>query len=360
MGRNVMTNIEKLMQSIVEEGACAMVTDPVNRRYFTGFKSSEGVVLCFCDKAYFLVDFRYYEKAAEVVKGMDVILMTDRIPQITDILLKHSAECLMIEADTMTVSELNEAAESFSDIVYIDSSSELSDIITDLRFIKEQSDVEKIIAAQRIAEQGFEYVLENIKRGMTEKEVALMLDNKLKLLGAEDISFDTIVLFDRNASLPHGVPGNDRLEKGFVLMDFGAVVDGYHSDMTRTFYAGTPSEREKMAYETVLKAQLAGINAAAPGLTGKQLDAVAREIIDATEFKGTFGHSLGHGVGMEIHEEPRVSSRNEDILEPGMIITVEPGIYLPGEFGIRIEDMGVITEDSFNDITKAPKDLIII
>ena len=355
-----MTNIEKLMQAITDEGVCAMVTDPVNRRYFTGFKSSEGVVLCFSDKAYFLVDFRYYEKAAEVVKGMEVILMTDKDAQVMDILLKHSAECLMIEADTMTVSGLQAVSDTMGDVVYIDSSSELSEIISGLRLIKEQSDVEKIIAAQRIAEQGFEYVLENIKRGMTEKEVALMLDKRMKMLGAEDISFDTIVLFDKNASLPHGVPGNDRLEKGFVLMDFGAVIDGYHSDMTRTFYAGTPSEREKKAYETVLKAQLAGIEAAAPGLTGKQLDAVARDIIDATEFKGSFGHSLGHGVGMEIHEEPYVSSKKEDILEPGMIITVEPGIYLPGEFGIRIEDMGVITENGFNDITRAPKELITI
>ncbi|MBP0960759.1 MAG: aminopeptidase P family N-terminal domain-containing protein, partial [Oscillospiraceae bacterium] len=156
-----MTNIEKLMQAITDEGVCAMVTDPVNRRYFTGFKSSEGVVLCFSDKAYFLVDFRYYEKAAEVVKGMEVILMTDKDAQVMDILLKHSAECLLIEADTMTVSGLQAVSETLGDVVYIDSSSELSDIISELRLIKESSDVEKIIAAQRIAEQGFEYVLEN-------------------------------------------------------------------------------------------------------------------------------------------------------------------------------------------------------
>ena len=354
------TNIQKLMSMIPDGHTCAMITDPVNRRYFTGFRTSAGTVLCFRDKAYFIVDFRYYEKAAETVKGMDVILQDNADEQIAEILCRHAAETLMIEADTMTVSTLREVSETFGDDVYIDSSPELSEMIRDLRVIKDDDALSKITRAQRIAEKGFEYVLENIKRGMTEKEVALMLDNRMKLLGAEDISFDTIVLFDRNASLPHGVPGNDRLEKGFVLMDFGAVVDGYHSDMTRTFYAGTPSEREKKAYETVLKAQLAGIKAAAPGLTGKQLDAVARDIIDATEFKGSFGHSLGHGVGMEIHEEPYVSSRKEDILEPGMIITVEPGIYLPGEFGIRIEDMGMITEDSFDDITRSPKELIIV
>lgn len=355
-----MTNIQKLMDRIPDEFTCALITDPVSRRYFTGFKTSEGTVLCFKEKAYFLVDFRYYEKAAEVVKGMEVVLQTEREEQIAEILIRHRTEGVMIEADRMTVTGLREFSEEFGDDLYIDSSSELSDIITDLRIIKDGSDAEKIIRAQRIAEEGYRYVLENISRGMTERETALMLDNRMKQLGAEDISFETIVLFGRNTSLPHGVPGDTVLESGFVLMDFGAVTDGWHSDMTRTFYVGTPTEREKKAYETVLKAQLAALDAVKTGMEARALDSVARDIIDATEFNGAFGHSLGHGVGMEIHEEPRVSRKSDDILEEGMVITVEPGIYLPGEFGIRIEDMGIMTADGFRNFTEADKTLKII
>lgn len=348
------------MDRIPDEFTCALITDPVSRRYFTGFKTSEGTVLCFKEKAYFLVDFRYYEKAAEVVKGMEVVLQTEREEQIAEILIRHRTEGVMIEADRMTVTGLREFSEEFGDDLYIDSSSELSEIITDLRIIKDSSDAEKIIRAQRIAEEGYRYVLENIRRGMTERETALMLDNRMKQLGAEDISFDTIVLFGRNTSLPHGVPGDTVLENGFVLMDFGAVTDGWHSDMTRTFYVGTPTEREKKAYETVLKAQLAALDAVKTGMEARVLDAAARDIIDATEFNGAFGHSLGHGVGMEIHEEPRVSRKSDDILEEGMVITVEPGIYLPGEFGIRIEDMGIMTADGFRNFTEADKTLKII
>lgn len=355
-----MTNIQKLMERLPDEFTCALITDPVNRRYFTGFRTSEGTVLCFKDKAYFIVDFRYYEKAAEVIKDMEVILQDEKDEQMAELFIRHCTEGVMIEADTMTVSELAEFSGEFGDDLYIDSSAELSEIIKDLRIIKSDEDMEKITAAQRIAEEAYQYVLDNIRKGMTEREVALMLDNQMKLLGAEDISFETIVLFDRNSSLPHGVPGDTKLERGFVLMDFGAVIDGWHSDMTRTFFVGEPTDKERKAYETVLKAQLAALDAVKPGMEAKELDKAARDIIDATEFKNTFGHSLGHGVGMEIHEAPRVSKKSDEYLDPGMVITVEPGIYLAGEFGIRIEDMGVMTEDGFNDITKAPKDLTII
>ncbi len=355
-----MTNIEKLMSCLPDSRTCALITDPVNRRYFTGFKSSDGTLLCFRDEAYFIIDFRYHEKAAEKISGINVILQHEKEEQIAEILLKHAAETIMIEADTMTVSELREISEEYGEDVYIDSSPELSEIIADLRIIKDDSQAESIIKAQRIAEESYQYILDTIKPGMTEKEVALMLDSRMKMLGAEDISFDTIVLFGKNTSLPHGVPGDDVLTEGFVLMDFGAVADGWHSDMTRTFYVGTPSEREKKAYETVLKAQLAALDAVKPGMDARDLDAVARDIIDATEFKGAFGHSLGHGVGMEIHEQPRVSHKSDDVLEPGMVITVEPGIYLPGEFGIRTEDMGIMTEDGFRNFTEAPKELRII
>ena len=355
-----MTNIEKLMEALPDEKTCAVITDEINRRYFTGFKSSDGIVVCFKDRAYFIIDFRYYEKAVQTVKGMEVILQKEKEEQLAEIFVTHCAEAVMTESDTMTVTELRKFTEEFGEDLYIDSSSALSDIINGFRLVKSEDEVRKILDAQSIAEETYLYVLENIRRGMTEREVALMTDNKMKLLGAEDISFETIVLFGKNTSLPHGVPGNDVLESGFVLMDFGAVIDGYHSDMTRTFYAGTPSDEEKRAYDIVLQAQQAALEAARPEMHAADLDAVARNIIDSTEFKGSFGHSLGHGVGMEIHEMPRVSSKSDYVLKEGMVITIEPGIYLPGKFGIRTENMGIITADSFMNFTKSSREFTVL
>lgn len=355
-----MTNIEKLMDALPDERTCAVITDETNRRYFTGFKSSDGIVVCFKDKAYFIIDFRYYEKAAQRVKGMEVILQKEKEEQLAELFVMHCAEVVMTESDTMTVTELRKFTEEFGEDLYIDSSSALSDIINGFRLIKSEDEIRKILDAQSIAEETYLHVLSNIRRGMTEREVALMTDNKMKLLGAEDISFETIVLFGKNTSLPHGVPGNDILESGFVLMDFGAVIDGYHSDMTRTFYAGAPSDEEKRAYDIVLQAQQAALDAARPEMHAAELDAVARNIIDSTEFKGSFGHSLGHGVGMEIHEMPRVSAKSDYILKEGMVITIEPGIYLPGKFGIRTENMGVITADSFMNFTKSSREFTVL
>lgn len=347
------------MEKIPDSSTCAVITDEINRRYFTGFKSSDGTVICFKDKAYFIIDFRYYEKAAEYAEGCEVILQAELKDQMKELFKKHGVREAMIEADTMTVSSLREFEKDFPEIE-TDSSDRLSKIISSLRIIKSDSDIQKIITAQRIAEKSYQYILDNIRRGMTEREVALMLDNHMKLLGAEDISFETIVLNGKNTSLPHGVPGNDVISDGFVLMDFGAVIDGYHSDMTRTFYIGTPSEEEKKAYDTVLNAQLLALDGIKRGMNAKDLDAIARKYIDGNGYEGAFGHSLGHGVGMEIHEKPAVSRKSDAVLEKGMVVTVEPGIYLPGKFGIRIEDMVVITDDLYMNLTLSRKELICL
>lgn len=354
-----MNNLQKLMDFIPDNKTCAVVTDEINRRYFTGFKSSDGTVVCFKDKAYFIIDFRYYEKAAECVKDCEVILQDETVEQMKDLFLRHGILTAMIEADTTTVSRLRKFEKDFPNIK-TDSSDKLSKAITGMRLLKSSEEIDSIIKAQRIAEEAYQYILENISSGMTEREVALMLDTRMKMLGAEDISFETIVLSGKNASLPHGVPGDDKVGNGFVLMDFGAVVNGYHSDMTRTFYMGTPSEEEKRAYKTVLEAQLMALDSIKRGMSAKDLDAVARNHIDGNGYKGAFGHSLGHGVGMEIHEAPRVSAKSDTVLEKGMVITIEPGIYLPGKFGIRIEDMVAITDDLYINLTLSGKELITL
>lgn len=343
-----MTNIEKLMDIIPDDNTCALITFPINRRYFTGFKSSDGILVCFKEKAFFLVDFRYYEKAAAVVKDCETAEEKDRTVQLTELFTKFRTGKVMIDAEHMTVSELTSFKEAFPKIT-VDCSSFLSSKINEMRMFKTPDEVKKMRDAQNIADKTYGYVLENVRTGMTERDLALMTDNYMKKLGAEDISFDTIALTGKNTSLPHGVPGYDKIEKNsFVLMDFGAVVDGMHSDMTRTFYIGTPSEEEKDAYYTVLKAQTAALEAVRTGMKCSELDHVARKIIDMGGYPGAFGHSLGHGVGYEIHESPRVSKKSDVILRSGMVITVEPGIYLPGKFGIRIEDTIILDEDSEN------------
>ena len=196
---------------------------------------------------------------------------------------------------------------------------------------------------------------------MTERETALALEYHMKRHGAEDLSFDTIALTGAHTSMPHGVPDDRVIQQGdFVLMDFGAVVDGYHSDMTRTVCVGTPTEEMRNIYHIVRTAQDAALAFARPGITGKALDAAARDIITDAGYGEAFGHSLGHGVGMEIHEYPIASASRDTLLAPGNVVTIEPGIYLPGKFGVRIEDFVCITENGCEDLTSLPNKLICV
>ena len=219
----------------------------------------------------------------------------------------------------------------------------------------------KILFSTSIAEKGFAHMLDFIKVGRTEKEIQLELDYYMLKNGAEALSFDTIALSGSNTSLPHGVPSDKKVESGeFVLMDFGATYDGWHSDMTRTVCVGKPSDKMKSVYETVLNAQLSALDAVKAGMSGKELDKIARDIITDAGYGDNFGHSLGHGVGVEIHESPYASPSREDILPENSIVTVEPGIYLEGKFGVRIEDFVVVTENGCINMTKAPKELICL
>lgn len=353
-----MSKFEKLMQVLPEGVDAAIITDDINRRYFTGMKSSAGTVLVFRDKAYLIIDFRYIEKATKTVKDAEVVLQGRLYDQINELLVKHSAKTLAIESATMTVASLNllKARITAAEVV---ASDELSDAITQLRIVKTQDEIDKIIKAQRIAEAAFEDVLNFIRPGVTEREIGLRLDYYMLSHGAEALSFDTIALTGANTSLPHGVPGETVVENGtFVLMDYGAMYDGYHSDMTRTVCVGKPTEKMELVYNTVLKAQLDAIDAIKAGVIGKDIDKIARDVITNAGYGDKFGHSLGHGVGVEIHEAPNAAPSSEHIFKENMIVTVEPGIYLPDEFGVRIEDFVVIKENGCENMTLAKKSLI--
>lgn len=354
-----MSDLEKLQSRVKETADCAIITDDVNRRYFTSMKSSAGTLVVFPEKSYFIIDFRYIEKARKTITACEVILQGKLYEQINELIERHGAKTVAINADTCTVAELIGYQQRINADIKADG--KLAEIIRDIRTVKSQADIDKIIKAQRIAEKGFEHMLDFIKVGRTEKEIQLELDYFMLSNGAEALSFDTIALSGKNTSLPHGVPSDKKVEKGdFVLMDFGAVYEGWHSDMTRTVCVGEPTDKMRYVYETVLKAQLAGLEAVKAGMSGKELDKVARDIISAAGYGDNFGHSLGHGVGMEIHESPYASPSREDILPENSIVTVEPGIYLEDEFGVRIEDFVIVTKEGCIDMTKAPKELICL
>ena len=339
---------------------CALITSDINRRYFTGMKSSAGVVVAFPEKAYLLIDFRYIEKAAATVRDAEVIEQKRLYPQINELLERHGAKSMAIESETMTVKELNTYRHFFKEIT-IDSSDSLSNAVSAMRAVKDEEELECIRKAQSIAEEALTELLPFIRAGVTEREIALELNRLMFEKGAEDLSFETIVLSGANTSMPHGVPSDKKVKNGeFVLIDFGAVWNGYHSDMTRTLCVGQPTDEMREVYGTVLEAQLAGIEAAKAGITGKALDKVSRDIIESAGYGECFGHSLGHGVGLEIHERPNASPNYMLPLCKGAVVTVEPGIYIAGKFGVRIEDFVVLNENGSVNLTKFDKTLITL
>lgn len=352
-----MTKYQRLMQHLPEEIGAALITEDVNRRYFTGMKSSAGTVLVTREKAYLIIDFRYIEKAQKTVHDAEVIMQGKLYEQINGLLERHGAKTVAIESQTMTVAQLNSLRKNLK--AEIDDSDALSNAIDRLRIVKTQDEIDRIIKAQRIAEAAFEDVLNFIRPGVTEKEIGLHLDYYMLSHGAEALSFDTIAVSGPNTSLCHGVPTDRQVQSGeFVLMDYGATYEGYHSDMTRTVCVGKPTEKMERIYSIVLDAQLKAMSQIKAGARGADIDKVARDVITEAGYGDAFGHSLGHGVGMNIHETPNASPSSKHVFEENMIVTVEPGIYLPDEFGVRIEDFVIIKQNGYENMTLAKKNLI--
>lgn len=354
-----MTRIEKLFNNLPMDVDSVLITSDVNRRYFSGMKSSAGAIIAFREKAYLIIDFRYIEKARNTVKSLEVTEQENLLCNISELMQKHGASNIAIESKTMTVSELDYFKSNLPEFEFIDNDM-LSNEIEHLRAVKDDFEIECIKKAQAIAETAFNKIIEFIRPGITERQIALELDRIMLEEGAESISFDTIVLSGKNTSMPHGTPSDKKICSGeFVLMDFGAVYNGYHSDMTRTICVGEPSDEMKKIYNIVLKAQLAAIDYAKAGITGSMLDACARDIISDEGYGDFFGHALGHSVGLEIHEFPIASPHSKAILKKNNIITIEPGIYIAGKFGVRIEDFVILNENSCENLTKSAKNIII-
>ena len=352
------TRIKKIVE-ILDENQAAIITSDVNRRYLTGFPSSAGTVIITAENSYFLIDFRYFEKAKSVVENMNVILCEKPFLQISEVLKNAGITSVLIESDRMTIAEFESFKKNLT--AEVSSSDYLGKTLKKLRSIKSAEEIEFIKKAQSITDKGFAHILNYISDKVSEIDLMLELEFFMRKNGSEGIAFDTIAVSGKNSSLPHGVPTSKSIEIGdFLTLDFGAAYKGYCSDMTRTVAFGGISNEQKKVYDTVLKAQLEAISAVAPKKVCKDIDKIARDIIYGAGYEGCFGHGLGHSVGLEIHESPCFNTRDDTVLEPGMILTVEPGIYIENEFGVRIEDMVLVTENSYEILTKSPKELIIL
>ncbi len=327
-------------------------------RYLTGFDYEDGGVLLTADTAYLLTDSRYIEAAREAVRGMQCVSCKGVLKTVEALLVENNIRKLYIE-QSVSLACFHRLQKLDVELVDDDT---LEKSLADARLVKDAEETALIKHAQAITEKGFEHILPFIRAGVTEKQVALELEFFMRQNGADGVSFPFIVVSGANTSRPHGVPTDKPIQNGdFVTMDFGALYHGYRADMTRTVAVGEITELQKNVYETVLRAQNAALRGIRAGISGKEADAFARGVIETAGYGEKFGHGTGHGVGVEIHEAPRLSPLAPDApLRAGSVVTVEPGIYLEGQFGVRIEDMVLITENGCENLTKANKELIIL
>lgn len=338
-----------------------LVTDRYNMRYLAGYRG-EGVILYTESDRFVLTDSRYTEQVQRECEGYECVDIASLgyAGCIRDILERtYSGGKIRVGFENYSISymEYTKYSGAVSEAVWV----ALDGALDSLREVKTEEEIEKLKAAESIGDGAFKHILGFIKEGITEKEVALELEYYMKHNGAEGLSFDTIAASGKNSSMPHAIPTDKKLERGdFLTMDFGCLYEGYCSDMTRTVAIGDATENMTYIYNTVLKAQTESMKKIRAGVRCDEVDAEARRVIGDAGYGNCFGHGLGHSVGLFIHENPRFSPKCHDILKPGMVITVEPGIYLPGQFGVRIEDIVVVTENGYINLTESEKNLIII
>ncbi|HHT16596.1 MAG TPA: aminopeptidase P family protein [Papillibacter sp.] len=354
-----MDTVSKIRAQLQETNLDALlVTSAANRRYVTGFPSSAGALFITRSRAVFMTDSRYIEAAQRAVKSAEVRPVTAKdtySSHIKQIMEEENVAAVGFEEESMTYSEYQTWTQKIGDVLR-----PAQKILTNLRAAKSREELGALRAAQTIAEEAFYSILPMISTKITERELATELIYRLLRCGADDISFEPIVVSGIRSSMPHGVPGDDRIQKGFLTIDFGAKKNGWCSDTTRTLCVGEPTKEMRKVYDTVLSAQKAGIAAARAGIPGCDVDAAARRVIEAAGYGDYFGHGFGHGLGLDVHEGPNLSPSNKEPLPVGAVVSAEPGIYIPGRFGVRIEDVLYLTEDGCENITTLPKHLVIV
>lgn len=334
-----------------------IVTSAQNRRYISGFTGSAGLLIITKSKQLFITDFRYIEQATEQAPDFEIIEHKQSIIQEAAAqLLKESAQRVGFEHEDVTFA----LYQQFQNAVHADLVP-ASGLIEELRLIKSETELAIMKTAAEIADAAYTHILTFVKPGMKEIEVSNELEFFMRKQGATQSSFDTIVASGYRSALPHGVASDKEIQKGeLVTLDYGALYNGYCSDITRTFAVGEISDKLREIYDIVLEANLRGVAGVKPGITGKEADALTRDYITEKGYGQYFGHSTGHGLGMDVHESPALSFRSDTVLKPGMVVTVEPGIYIPEVGGCRIEDDLVLTADGSERLTVSTKDLITL
>ncbi len=352
-----MNRIQKVKELIKEKEVHGiLISSPENRRYFSGFTGSAGNLLITPDKNLLVTDFRYISQGKEQAEGYEII-KTSKEYSLTNVIKNEKLESIAIEEDYTTYEQYLKYTEKLPDIDI----KSLDKNLLKIRSIKEEDEISKIRNAAQITDKAYSYILNEIKPGIKERDVANALEFFMKNEGAAKVSFDIIVASGVRSSLPHGIASEKVIEKGdMITLDFGCVYEGYCSDMTRSFVLGKATERQKEIYHVVLKAQMEALNSVKDGITGIELDNIARDIITDAGYGDYFGHGLGHGVGLLVHELPHVNHLGQEKMEPGNVITIEPGVYIPEYGGVRIEDLVVVRKDGYEVLSNSPKDLIEI
>jgi Metallopeptidase family M24./Creatinase/Prolidase N-terminal domain. len=353
-----MKKLDALRKQFSELGIDALlVTNPYNRRYLSNFTGTSGACLITEKDAYFITDFRYVEQAKNQAQGYTLVRQEgDLIREAGRLCREKKIGRLGFEEKDVTFHTYRQLQEAIPSTLV-----PVSGAVEKLRLIKTPDEINILKVACDIADSAFHHILEWIRPGVSERDVANELEMFMRKAGATSTSFDTIVASGKRSALPHGVATDKIIEKGdMVTLDFGAYYQGYCSDMTRTIAVGEPPAELKNIYHIVYEAQRIGVESIKRGMTGKEADAVCRDYISEKGYGDLFGHSTGHGIGLEIHEGPTLSFRSDTVLEPGMVVTVEPGIYIPGLGGVRIEDDLLITEAESEVLTHSTKELIIL
>ena len=357
-----MTHLKAFQTELRGKAEAALITSSQNQFYLSHFPFEDGFLLIFEDVAYLLTDFRYLEAATKACADSFEVLspQTGAFSEIGKRMAAHGATTLLVEESHLTLALQSRLCEQFPTLQIRQGASAT---LKKLREFKDEAEIAATAVAQQITDAAFAHILDFIRKDRTEREVALEIEIFMRKNGADAAAFQTIAVSGTASALPHGVPRDCTLENGFLTMDFGARYKGYCADMTRTVMIGRADAEQKRLYETVLQAQKAALAAAGGGVGCAAMDKIARDIIHGAGYVGCFGHSLGHGVGIDVHEAPSLSSRAPAgaLLTPGQLVTVEPGIYLLGKYGCRIEDMILVSEDgSIRNFTKSPKELIEI
>lgn len=347
-------NLRKVMKQ--KDLDAVVVLSSFNRRYLSGFTGTSGSLLITHEQAQLITDFRYIQQATTQSKDFEIVNQNGpMIEKLNELIKSGQYNKVGVEANLITYNEYQALNTENVEL------SSVEGVIESLRMVKNDYEIEQIQIAADIVDDTYEHILDWIKPGMTENEVNNEMEMYMRKQGATCSSFDTIVASGHRGALPHGVASDKVIEKGdMITLDFGALYNGYVSDITRTFAIGEPKEEMKKIYNIVLKSQMAALEQVKMGMTGKEADSIAREIIKEHGYGEQFGHSLGHGIGLEVHEGPALSQKSDIILEENMCITLEPGIYVDGLGGVRIEDDVLVTKNGLQRFTKSSKDLIIL